>query len=129
MRSDSPLAISARTCASSNVLVSQVAGSIRVCPIDWEMAALGPSLMDVAALIAGRWPNEQREKIVAAYEAALPDQASAALSTADRAQALVVCRLHLAIQWLGWSSSWSPPAEHVYDWFEEGLRLADQLIG
>jgi len=39
---------------ASNVLVD----GARVCPIDWEMAAFGPALVDVAALVAGPGWNE-----------------------------------------------------------------------
>ncbi len=41
--------------------------------------------------------------------------------------ALDYCRLHLAVQWSGWSSGWSPPAEHVQDWLGEALSLAEKL--
>jgi Phosphotransferase enzyme family len=37
------------------------------------------------------------------------------------------CRLHLAMQWLGWAENWSPPPEHSHDWLNEALTLAEQL--
>ena len=37
------------------------------------------------------------------------------------------CRLHLAVQWLGWSPSWTPPPEHAQDWLNEALDLAEKL--
>jgi hypothetical protein len=96
---------------ASNVLVD---GS-RVCPVDWEMAALGPGLIDLAALTAGKWTDCEKAALVQAYEDSLtPD-------------ALDWCRLHLAVQWLGWSAEWTPPAGHAQDWLGEALRLADVL--
>ena len=34
---------------------------------------------------------------------------------------LARCRLHLALQWLGWSPDWRPPPEHAHDWLGEAL--------
>jgi aminoglycoside phosphotransferase (APT) family kinase protein len=48
----------------SNVLV---AGQ-RVCPVDWEMTAVGPGLIDLAALTTG-WGDEERVAIASAYMA------------------------------------------------------------
>jgi hypothetical protein len=41
--------------------------------------------------------------------------------------ALDYCRLHLAVQWLGWAPEWSPPPEHTQDWLGEALGLARKL--
>ena len=30
-------------------------------------------------------------------------------------------RLHLAVQWLGWSRDWTPPREHATDWLGESV--------
>ena len=50
----------------SNVLVVRDDRHPRVCPIDWEMAAIGPGLIDLAALVGG-WDPPERERLVAAY--------------------------------------------------------------
>lgn len=94
---------------ASNILVS---GS-RVCPVDWEMAGAGPGLIDLAALTAG-WGEHEQAAIVDAYGEV-------------SAEALDCCRLHLALQWLGWSPGWSPPPEHARDWLAEALGAADRL--
>jgi hypothetical protein len=94
---------------ASNVLV---AGE-RVAPVDWEMAAVGAGLVDLAALVTG-WRGEERAAIVAAYPGV--DEA-----------ALAACRLHLALQWLGWSSDWMPPAAQAYDWLREARETAERL--
>ena len=37
----------------SNVLVGERTG--RICAVDWEMAGIGPLLLDLAALTSGAW--------------------------------------------------------------------------
>jgi hypothetical protein len=95
----------------SNVLVS---GS-RVCPVDWEMAAFGPPALDLAALVGG-WDDDHRHAFLGAYGA------TGLARDVDR------CRLHLALQWIGWSDGWRPPPEHARDWIGEALDLARLLI-
>jgi Phosphotransferase enzyme family len=94
---------------ASNVLVS---GS-RVCIVDWETAALGPGLIDVAALTTG-WGDDKRAAIAEAYGNVSADD-------------LDCCRLHLAVRWLGWSRDWNPPPEHRRDWLREALDIAARL--
>jgi hypothetical protein len=94
---------------ASNVLV---AGE-RVAPVDWEMAAVGAGLVDLAALVTG-WTGEERAAILAAYPG-VDDLAMAA------------CRLHLALQWLGWSTDWTPPPAQAYDWLGEVRETAERL--
>jgi Ser/Thr protein kinase RdoA (MazF antagonist) len=110
---------------ASNVLVDDPCSPSRVCPVDWEMAALGPPLVDLAALVSGAWSTPDRDAIAAAYRSALPP----AERPADRdfRIALDACRLHVALQWLGWSDAWSPPAEHATDWLASALELATSL--
>lgn len=108
----------------SNVLVDTV-GGLRVCPIDWEMAGVGPGLIDLAALVAGKWTETEKEALALSYQAAMAPETS--LSAQDLLKALDYCRLHVAVQWLGWSQHWSPPPEHTQNWFSEAMRLADKL--
>jgi aminoglycoside phosphotransferase (APT) family kinase protein len=113
----------------SNVLVQQGGGTPRICPIDWEMAAVGPGLLDLAALSVGKWSDVERARLAAAYRAAaLPAAETAAhLSDDEFDRALDLARLHLAVQWLGWEPRWEPPAEHRHDWLGEALALAERL--
>ena len=110
----------------SNVLVVPEDDPVRVCPVDWEMAAIGPGQIDLAALVGG-WGASERHRLVAAYREGLaragttppgPDALDADLSRS---------RLHLALQWLGWSSEWRPPREHAHDWVGEALMLTEEL--
>jgi thiamine kinase-like enzyme len=94
---------------ASNVLL---AGN-RIAAVDWEMAGIGPGVLDLAALSTG-WADEQRATIIDAY-GTVP---SGAIDAA---------RLHLALQWLGWSKDWTPPPEHAHDWLTEATLVAARL--
>jgi aminoglycoside phosphotransferase (APT) family kinase protein len=93
----------------SNVIVCDDADVI----VDWETAAEGPAVLDLAALLAG-WPEAEASALLEAYGAVDP-------------VALDCARLHLAIRWLGWSSRWSPPPQHAHHWSEEARRVALRL--
>jgi aminoglycoside phosphotransferase (APT) family kinase protein len=112
---------------ASNVLVQETADSLRVCPVDWEMAGVGPGLLDLAALTAGGWTDEQKTALALAYHAALPPDHPWSQRPEALLAALDNCHLHLAMQWLGWSPDWSPPPEHRRNWLREALRLAEKL--
>lgn len=114
---------------ASNVLVQEqeAVEELRVCPIDWEMAAVGPSLIDLAALTAGGWTEDQKTALALAYHGALTPHDGWPPTTDAFLAALDYCRLHLAIQWLGWSSEWSPPPDHTQSWLGEALSLAEKL--
>lgn len=108
---------------ASNVLVETQTGEVRVRPVDWEVAGMGPLLMDLAALTAGRWTDDERAELAIAYnrESAMP------LSRDDFVRAVDCCRLQLAVQRLGWATEWSPPASHKQDWLGEALYAAGRL--
>jgi aminoglycoside phosphotransferase (APT) family kinase protein len=92
----------------------------RVAPVDWELAAVGSGLSDLAALVSG-WPDEDRRAIAAAYaaEPGVPEFTSRDLDFA---------RLQVAIQWLGWAPpEWEPPQGQRHDWLGEALALAEGL--
>ncbi len=103
---------------ASNVLVESNRRS-RICPIDWEMAGIGPSLIDLAALASGNWTDEQRAALAAAYVGGTPSE--------NFLIDLDCCLLQLAVQWLGWSSEWFPPRQHAHDWLGEAIGLAEAL--
>jgi hypothetical protein len=113
----------------SNVLVQRGGGRPRICPIDWEIAAIGPGLLDLAALSVGKWTATERVRLAAAYRAAARSgpETAAHLSDEEFDRALDFARLHLAVQWLGWEPRWEPPAEHRHDWLGDALELAERL--
>ena len=106
----------------SNVLLLPGTGRTGVRLVDWEMAGTGPGPLDLAALVSGRWPEADRAEIVAAYTEAAPPRLVAGLPSL-----LDAGRLHLAMQWLGWSSTWTPPPDQAHDWTAEALDAAERL--
>jgi hypothetical protein len=108
----------------SNVLVHKGPDSLRICPIDWEAAGIGPGLLDLAALVSG-WGEREVVEFARAYRDALeepcPEQ--------ELFHALDYCRLHVAVRWLGSAPGWSPPTEHAKDWLANALQLAEKLTG
>ena len=112
---------------ASNVIAQETPDGLRICPIDWEMAAWGPGLFDLAAIASGKWTDSEREALARAYHEALRAEGAATGSAKELLVALDWCRLHLAVQWIGWSDDWKPPAEHAHDWLGEAMRLAERI--
>jgi Ser/Thr protein kinase RdoA (MazF antagonist) len=109
---------------ASNVLISKSADRIRICPVDWETSAVGPGLLDLAALVAGDWTEQQRAELARAYYDSLPSRLRPFDNLQEFSRALCYCRLFMAIKWLGWSSDWQAPDEHRCDWLAEAMQLA-----
>jgi aminoglycoside phosphotransferase (APT) family kinase protein len=106
---------------ASNVLVAGGEQEFRVAPVDWELAAVGPGLSDLAALISGDWDEAAREDMTAAY-------ASAAGIPRFSARELDFARLQLAIQCLGWAPpQWQAPEGQRHDWLADAIALAGRL--
>lgn len=112
---------------ASNVIVQGTFLSLRVCPVDWERAALGPGLIDLAALVAGDWTELQKRDMAMQYLSELHSCSIEVPEPDDFLRQLHLCRLHLAMQWLGWSRNWSPPREHRQDWLMEAVNNAHAL--
>ncbi len=111
---------------ASNILVRETPGS-RVCPVDWEMVALGPALIDLAALVAGQRHEERRRELALTYRAALPPSDGCGADPQEFLDSLAYCRLHLAVQWLGWSPDPPLAAGQARSWLGEALSLAEAL--
>jgi thiamine kinase-like enzyme len=110
----------------SNVLVAGAGAAVEVWPVDWEMAGVGSPLLDLAALTSG-WEGDVQADLVDAY---LDEMGPGGWWASDRdevGELLDCCRLHYALQWLGWSPQWSPPREHARDWVSEALALGERL--
>jgi thiamine kinase-like enzyme len=103
---------------ASNVLL---AGD-RVCVVDWELAGVGPGVLDLAALTAGL-ADDDASVLAETYRLAREEPPDAK----ELAFELDCARLHLAIQWLGWSADWTPPPEHTLDWRAELPRLTERV--
>ena len=74
--------------------------SDRICPVDWETAGIGPSMLDLAALIEGTWSEGDRNRIVTGYLGSEPP-------SAEFERALGLCQLQVCVQWLGWAEGWN----------------------
>lgn len=99
----------------SNVMVGEGDGGTTVCPVDWETAAIAPALLDLAAIASG-WDKPTEARLLRAY---------GLRSSTDRA--FLLCKLHLAVRWIGWPERWRPPPEHQQDWIGTALELLGQL--
>jgi phosphotransferase family enzyme len=110
----------------SNILIQETAAGAEVCTVDWEMAAVGPGLIDLAALASG-WSEVEAKRLTDAYYTAANGSLHTVQPASEFADAFDCCRLHLAVQWLGWASGWQPPPEHVHDWLTSAMNLAEKL--
>ena len=111
----------------SNVIMRRTKKGRQICPIDWELAAIAPGLIDLAALTSGDWTEDKKKRMAAAYRDALEPSQGGRASLADLTEAVDHCQLHLCVQMLGWASDWSPPEEHAQNWLRHALRLAERL--
>jgi hypothetical protein len=113
---------------AANVLIHEAEGRLRICPVDWEMTALGPGLMDLAALTGGMWSAEQKRALALAYRNRLEPAGGWPPAHEPFFEALDLCRLHVAVQWLGWSLEWSAPPNQAWNWLTEALCAAEKLV-
>jgi aminoglycoside phosphotransferase (APT) family kinase protein len=112
---------------ASNVLVGERDDDPRFCPVDWEMAAVGPALMDLASLVSGAWTDAERAVIAAGYRDALGVRDGWPPDQAEFTRGLDACRLQVCLQWLGWARDWQPPPENAHDWLGEAMLLTERL--
>jgi aminoglycoside phosphotransferase (APT) family kinase protein len=105
----------------SNVLVRRTADVVNVYPIDWEMAAAGPGVIDLAALTSGDWSEIDRRSMVAGYAE------SSGEPVAELVEAVEYAQIHLAVQWLGWFGRRQPLAAHARDWLSDAIDRAEAL--
>ena len=113
----------------SNVMVQVRSGVAVIRPLDWEMAGWGPQLLDLAALVAGRWSDEERAGMVLSYRDAVLAAGASCAPLDLFLRRLAACRLLLAVQWLGWTRGWTAPRTHRNDWLGEATRCAGELAG
>jgi Phosphotransferase enzyme family len=78
----------------ANVLVA--AGRIR--PLDFETFGLGPAVLDLAALTAGGWRDDEPARIEAAYRAALPPALQPSPDALEDARVLVSLQCRAAAE-------------------------------
>jgi hypothetical protein len=110
----------------SNVIVSTGARRRRIAVLDWETAAIGPGIVDLAALVEGRWTAEQRMALVIAY--LLGRDGAAVPSTVEQTTVELACaRLHLCLDLLALPADFDPPTDQSTDWLDLAVRLAVEV--
>ena len=110
----------------SNIIVSTGARRRRIAILDWETAAIGPGIVDLAALVEGRWTAEQRKDLIVAY--LLGRDGAAPTSTVDRTTLELACaRLHLCLDLLALPADFDPPADQTADWLDLAVGLAGEV--
>jgi Ser/Thr protein kinase RdoA (MazF antagonist) len=109
----------------SNVIVREGVKTGNICAIDWEVAGVGPGVLDLAALTSGEWNEAEKLRFITAYRAGLNSRR--APSVAELLADVDLCQLHLSVQMLGWAEDWSPPEQHAQNWLSEALRLAEKI--
>ena len=114
---------------ASNVLIEPYSATFAVHPVDWEMAAIGPALIDLAALMSGDWSSNDLVAMATAYCEGARSAGGRGPRPGDLLLEVAACRLLLAVQWLGWAADWTAPADHRNDWLEEAELCAMELLG
>ena len=112
---------------ASNMLVSEVNGRRRICPVDWELCGIGPAFLDIAALTSGGWSDDEKRTLALCYRKELLALGESVLREDQFLEAIEWCRLHLCVQFLGWSPGWTPPPQHAHDWLVEAESVAHKL--
>jgi aminoglycoside phosphotransferase (APT) family kinase protein len=108
---------------AANILVGAGAGPVRICPVDWELAALGSRFFDLASLCDGFQPPALHR----IWDAYAEGAADAGLPTParDRLRRLVDCfRLFRVIAWLGSAAEKRYPPSGVERLLARGESLA-----
>jgi hypothetical protein len=110
----------------SNVIVPRAGGVGRAAVLDWETAAIGPGVIDLAALTEGSWTPEQRGALVSAYLRGRDGTVDA--SVARRTAIDLACaRLHLCLEMLAMPLEFEPPDDHTADWLDIAVGIAGEV--
>jgi hypothetical protein len=111
---------------ASNVVVVRVGeGPARIAPVDWELAGSGPYALDLAALASG-WSSKDRLSMCRAFHASFAARCRSAPSLDELLDAVALCRVALALQWIGWGPGWEAPAAHRHDWVAEASEALEE---
>jgi Ser/Thr protein kinase RdoA (MazF antagonist) len=109
-----------------NVLVAGGAVPARICPTDWELAALGRSAHDLAFLVDGFDPP-RLEMLFEAYVQEADRSGFPAQDAQDLRHEVDCFRLHKVISSLGHASRWPEPADTATKVIAAGERIAAAL--
>jgi aminoglycoside phosphotransferase (APT) family kinase protein len=108
---------------ADNILIAEAGGRVRVCPVDWEMAGVGPGLVDIAGLGAGSWTAEQNRALALAYHGTREYEDT---PQDEFLSSLAFCRIQLAVQWAG-SAGPADASSGATRWLSEAVDEMEQL--
>ena len=107
----------------SNVIMTGAADRFVPCPIDWETASVGPGVLDLGALAAGDWSEQERREVIAAYLVG----SGARVALEELSASAQYAQIHLAVQWLGWFGRRQAPEANARDWLADAIDRAEAL--
>jgi hypothetical protein len=107
----------------ANVIVTGTPDRYQPCPIDWETASVGPGVLDLAALMAGDWREQDRRHVTAAYLAGSGTRDT----LEDLAESARYAHIQLAVLWLGWFGRRRTPNAQARDWLADAIAGAEAL--
>jgi len=107
----------------ANVIMRAAPDCWLPCPVDWETASVGPGVLDLAALTAGEWREQDRRDVMAAYLAG----SGTRVTFEDLSKSAQYAHIQLAVQWLGWFGRRQAPDAHARDWLADAIDHAEAL--
>jgi aminoglycoside phosphotransferase (APT) family kinase protein len=96
-----------------NVLIDASATPARICPVDWELAAVGPQLHDLACMANELDRRPAIERLCEAYAEGADAWGLAVGETDERLAELDRLRLHRVLRSLARSAEWAYPDSAV----------------
>lgn len=96
-----------------NILVDASAAAARICPVDWELAAVGPPLHDLACLANEVDHRPTIERFCQAYAEETDPAGLTVRVTAEMLVELDRLRLHRVLRSLARSAEWAYPDDAV----------------
>jgi aminoglycoside phosphotransferase (APT) family kinase protein len=106
-----------------NVIMTGAPDSWLPCPIDWETASIGPGVLDLAALTAGEWREQDRRDLTTAYLAGSGKR----VTLDELSESVQYAHIQLAVRWLGWFGRRDAPDAHARDWLADAIERAEAL--
>jgi aminoglycoside phosphotransferase (APT) family kinase protein len=109
-----------------NILVAASSPALRICPADWELAAIGPPLHDLAFIADGC----DRSAITLLCESYLEEAAASGpmgLQTDAMLEEIERLRLHKALRSLARSAEWAYPQDTVTNIVAKAERIRHDL--
>jgi aminoglycoside/choline kinase family phosphotransferase len=114
---------------ATNLVVRTGSQDQKLCVVDWESAAIGPSYLDLVSLSAGRWSPQRRQAMWRAYFDRYQADTGLRLDWEGFCTDLSLLALYQALRWLGWWPGRHFPY-HFGRWVEElETILADHFPG